>query len=74
MKITRKEKIIARELGVTPAGLDYLCRFVAKERHPSRRGSEAEPLVRLCHLASPPGQEITATGREPVARARKMGW
>lgn len=82
-------KNIAKQLGVTPAGLAYLARLSAKGKSP-QRGNEATKLsaqgyvesVRV-HNGKAPGEmgyrqwhewRATDAGRDVVRRAREMGW
>ena len=84
MKITSREKQIAKQLGVTPVGLNVLCRAVATG---GKSGSwaggnpgsakaklEADGLIRPNAHGGLYEAEITEAGREIVRRARAMGW
>jgi hypothetical protein len=76
---------IARELGVTPAGLELLCRKAAGKGGDRNQGLQglgfgapqvAKPLERACYLARDDKGifRITDAGRAIVAKARTMGW
>ena len=82
MKPTPREKRIAKELGVTFAGMTFLAKMVARGTAP-QRGNEAGRLEKAgfiqhrgggtCNFESLPFQ-ITEAGRDLVRRAREMGW
>lgn len=72
---------IAKQLGVTPLGLEILSRRVAgsKLTGPRNPGSACDRLTAQGHLLPRTQEngwqrEITETGREIVRRAREMGW
>lgn len=82
-------RTVAKELGLTRAGLVYLARLAATDES-HQRGNEATKLsaqgyvesVR-CHNGKAPGEmgyrqwhewRATDAGREIVRRARQMGW
>lgn len=76
-------KRIAKELGVTPAGLSFVARLLATGAAPVR-GNEANRLWKDGFIAprdsigtnnyqSRPW-EVTDAGRALVQRAREMGW
>jgi hypothetical protein len=78
--MTYHEKTIAKRLGVTPAGLQYLSALAATGAA-SQRGNEAGPLLDKGLIEpnrSDPGSRtwfvITDIGREVVKSARMMGW
>lgn len=74
---------IAKQLGVTPAGLSYLARLVARGEAPVR-GNEVARLERDGLVAANPEHGfhnyksrpwlLTDAGRDVVRRAREMGF
>jgi hypothetical protein len=71
----RQADVIAKQLGVTPVGLQSLAKAVATGRMPG--GVGMLKLVRQGYATErqgAPGGEITDAGREIVRRARELGW
>lgn len=79
---TKQERQIAKQLGVTPAGLMVLMRQAAGKIVSG--GTAGNPLRKLGYLedvrqrrldgGTYPGSRITDAGRALVAEARRMGW
>lgn len=64
---TKQTERVARTLGVTRAGLEWLARaHAATDGHAKRRGSEVEPLM-LAGLAEDNGREIVNHSATPYS-------
>ena len=73
--MTRRERDIAKHLGVTPVGLAVLGRMVAGGGVGPTAGMAGRKLIEQGHIteATRP-YSITESGREIVLRARRLGW